>query len=501
MKKVALMLGIALSLFLVSCADMPFEPNPSEIAAANLTVNLGAADKTSIDWEELKIVEVNLTLTDPTGAVQTAQWVPGMPLYVVFQSTRTGDHTLDVNDIDTNGNVNTASAVIPIRAGYNYAVSVKVGGAIYIYLDGTNVGNTTNTNTNSTNTNVTPPAGGATFGIFSETVSNIVVFDTDAKIDIWNGMTLADDITTAGDGTTSWKLTGTDTNGGWMGMGVRVEPETSYRNLSAFATGSYRFMFKGTKGIKVGLKSGLTTESWFTPVQLMSYGLVTNGTWCTVSIPVSAFAGLNMSQIAQYLMIVADASTGYRNGDVFNIDNIYFTTNETVVGPVVTTFGLFTETYPVNVVWDTDGKMDVWNGFSLANDTTSYADGSVSLQLGVASSTWGGYAMRVEPLTALKDLSAFTGGSLKFSYKSTKLFTKVGIKSGLPAVERWVTGAVCKSTYGLKDDGTWSTVTIPLTAFAGIDLSKIEQYFMFVADGANWIAGNTWNIDNVYFVK
>lgn len=163
------------------------------------------------------------------------------------------------------------------------------------------------------------------------------------------------------------------------------------------------------------------------------------------------------------------------------------------------TFGLYTETYPVNVVWDTDAKMDIWNGFSLGPDSSTFADGTVSLVFGVSSSTWGGYAMRVEPITTLKDISAFSGGYLNFSYKSTKMITKVGIKSASPAVEGWVTGAVCKSSYGLKDDGTWSAVKIPLSAFTGVDLSKIEQYFMMVADGANWVAGNVWNIDNVYY--
>jgi hypothetical protein len=325
------------------------------------------------------------------------------------------------------------------------------------------------------------------------------VYDTDAQIDIWNGMSMSDDITTFGDGTMSWKFIGTAPAGGWMGMGISVKPADVYRNLSAFAGGSYRFMFKGTKGFKIGLKSGASTEAWLLPSQLMPYGLVTNGTWCTVSIPVSAFAGLDMSQISEYFMFVADTSTGYSTGSVFNFDNIYFTTNQTAVAGV-STFGLYTETYPVNVTWDSDGKIDIWNGFAMASDTVVFGDGTMSLKITAASSTWGGFGMRVEPLTTYKNLSAYVGGSLKFMYKSSKNFTKIGVKDG-NGIEAYVTGAACVSSYGMKIDNTWSTVTVPMSAFTGIDWTKIQQYFMFVADGANYTSGNVWNIDNIYFVK
>ncbi len=509
MKKILFFMAVVSSLVLVSCSDEPFSPDSQNLnnqSGIHVTIDESAPIGRGITIGESLVVTAAIQLVDPSLNVQSAVWNVGGPSVFVFSAPSTGTYWIKVTETDTNNFSYSYSNSFFFTSGYNYYVNVTLGGQVIVNVGTNGMTNVPPVNTN-TNTNTNPPAGGATFGIFSETVSNVVIFDTDTKIDIWNGMTIADDTTTAGDGTTSWRLTGTDTNGGWMGMGIRVEPLTAYRDLSAFASGSYRFMFKGTKGFKLGLKSGLTTEAWLTTAQLMNYGLVTNGTWCTVSIPVTAFTGLNMGQIAQYLMFVADTSTGYRNGDVFNLDNIYFTTNQTVVGPLPTTFGLYSETYPVNVVWDTDGVMDVWNnGFDLVDDTSSYADGVTSLKLictaSISTPAWAGYAMRTNPLNTFKDLSSFTGGSLKFSYKSTKLPTKIGIKGGVAtSTERWITGAVLKSTYGLKDDGTWSTVTIPLSAFAGLNLTNITQYFMFVTDGVNHVIGNEYNIDNIYYIK
>lgn len=173
-------------------------------------------------------------------------------------------------------------------------------------------------------------------------------------------------------------------------------------------------------------------------------------------------------------------------------------------------YTLYSETYTVDVLWapqaGQDGVMEIWNnGFSFASDFTTFSEGAESLKLVCLASDspavpWAGLGLRTDPLNTLKNLSAYSAGYLNFMYKSTKLPTKIGIKGGTTtASERWITGAVLKSTYGLKDDGTWSSVRIPLTAFSGLSLTTITYYFMFVTDGANHVIGNQYNIDNIYF--
>ncbi len=176
-------------------------------------------------------------------------------------------------------------------------------------------------------------------------------------------------------------------------------------------------------------------------------------------------------------------------------------------GGSTNTFGLYSETTPENVTWDTDAKMDVWNdqwnsgGCLFDDDTTTFADGINSLKItGIAGKSWFGIGMRVEPEANYKDMSSFSNSVLKFWYKSSRGIKQVGIKSG-PSTERWVTGANCVSLYGMKTDDTWSEVSIPVSVFTGIDFSQISQYFMIVADGANYAEGYVWNIDNIYYTN
>ncbi|MFH1714766.1 MAG: hypothetical protein ABH857_01040 [Elusimicrobiota bacterium] len=94
---------------------------------------------------------------------------------------------------------------------------------------------------------------------------------------------------------------------------------------------------------------------------------------------------------------------------------------------------------------------------------------------------------------ALKDLSAFSGGNLKFAVKTTDNIT---IKLG------WGAGP----TFGVKTlsnfetvpgeyrDNKWHEVSVSLSSFSGINLTKFSQ---IVFEGTN----AEYYIDNVYFEK
>jgi hypothetical protein len=175
-------------------------------------------------------------------------------------------------------------------------------------------------------------------------------------MDIWTdhsaGMTVADDLVTVGEGTKSWKLTGTGT---WMGMGVRVNPLTTLKNMSAYSNGSVRFMFKGTKPIKIGLKNGGVApyDKWLTMTN-GAYGFSNNNVWCSVAIPAQFFREVSFDMLEQYFMVAMDSNQGYTVGTVFNLDNLYFATNSPYAQPPLpvvdnTKVVLFSETRPITV--------------------------------------------------------------------------------------------------------------------------------------------------------
>jgi hypothetical protein len=92
---------------------------------------------------------------------------------------------------------------------------------------------------------------------------------------------------------------------------MRVDPLANSKDLSAFANGSVKIHVSRHQGIQDRIKDGNGIEKWVTSSILTNFGLVLDGNWCDVSIPLSAFAGLDLSVIQQYFMFVADSGTGY----------------------------------------------------------------------------------------------------------------------------------------------------------------------------------------------
>lgn len=338
--------------------------------------------------------------------------------------------------------------------------------------------------------------------LYSEKYPINVNWDVDTIMETWNDTGIIEVTNTHGEGKKSWQIVGT---GDWMGLGIRVEPTNSYRNLSKYLNGSLRFRFKGTRPLKIGVKSGTANEKWLTPAQLFRLGMTTNDTWCQVKIPIKFFKTLDLTNISYYFMIASDAATLYSAGTPYYIDDLYWTTNATSGAPTnvsaAKTFGLYSDTVPLDIVWDTTAKLDVWSdwsaGMTISEDLIDAPEGGKSW-IFTGTGAWMGAGLRVNPLTSLKDMRAYTNGVISFMYKGTKRF-KVGIKSGgtTPA-EKWVTMA--NGTYGFVTNNTWCTVSIPVSAFSGVNLNSIEQYFMFVADsGTGYSVGSVYRIDNLFW--
>ena len=360
----------------------------------------------------------------------------------------------------------------------------------------------------------TTPSG-PTFGIYTETFDMNVLWDTDCKLDVWQDSGGGADISeeTAvplGDGNKYWKLTGT---GSWMGIGVRVEPLDKYRDLRDYYY--LNFMYRGYKGFRVGMKDGNGDEYWLTHNQLAEYGVILNGKWCNVSIPLTKFNGepfstflIDKTQIEQYFMFVSVEALGYNVGDVHYIDNVHFSkavgstssSSSSSSSSTPSTFGIYSESVRTSVLWDFDTKLDIWQdsggGADVSEETTASFGEGVKYWKFFGTGFWMGIGIGVNPFVNYRDLSAYN--YMNFMYRGTRGGFKIGMKSSI-VTEGWLTSAQLAS-YGLVQNGNWSTVKIPLSAFGSINLSKVQQYFMFVSDfdmGYFW--DDTHYFDHLYF--
>ncbi|GAB3872944.1 hypothetical protein GCM10028824_23920 [Hymenobacter segetis] len=166
------------------------------------------------------------------------------------------------------------------------------------------------------------------YGVLSErtTITDKLAFDgVDANLYYWNNLT---NITTPA----PVPFEGQDVlavhanAGNWFGMGV----DNVVKNLGNFANGSLKFQFKTTYTgqFKVGVKSG-HGESWVNfPAGSTQYGLVRDGSWHEVTIPLSTFnqpsMGMHIDLVSMngLFMFAGDPATGPAD---FYFDDVRYT--------------------------------------------------------------------------------------------------------------------------------------------------------------------------------
>ncbi len=226
-----------------------------------------------------------------------------------------------------------------------------------------------------------------------------------------------------------------------------------------------------------------TTNSTALKVFLISPGNETSFTltvptigWGSVDVPLSAFTGVNLSNVVQMKF---DGGTG---GDVF-LDNIYFWRNPivpTTAAPVPTTaaanvISIFSDTY-TNVagtdfapVWGQNPPVVVTQAPIAGNNTLRYSNFSYQgIQIGTAQ-------------------NVSTYNFLHVDYYSTNATTlRVSLIS--PGNETPFTLTV--PTAG------WNSVNIPLSAFTAVNLSNVIQFKFDGGTGTSDIF-----LDNIYFYK
>ena len=207
------------------------------------------------------------------------------------------------------------------------------------------------------------------FGVYTEkaTITNKLVYGQNAQLYYWNNLVnITSPTPVPFEGSEVLALRAAA--GNWFGFGVETPP----MNLLSFANGDLKFQFKTTYTgqFKVGLKSG-HGETWINyPAGATQYGLIRDGQWHEVTIPLTAFqqpnAGMNLDlgSVTQAFMFAGDA--GSSNAD-FYFDNIYFS-GGVAANPAPTV----TITSPVNeAVVTVPGNLTI-------NATAADANGSVT---------------------------------------------------------------------------------------------------------------------------
>lgn len=217
------------------------------------------------------------------------------------------------------------------------------------------------------------------YGIFTDntTVSDRVTFGQGADLYLWNNIT---NITTPTpvpfEGSNVWAFHANA--GAWYGLGVAND----VKNMSNYAGGSLKFHMKTTSTavFKVGIAAD-GAEGWISFNGSNEHGLVRDGQWHEVTIPVSEFGALDLMQVTQLFMFSGDAPAAAAD---FYFDNIYYTGGVSAnPAPTVAITNIAHEavyTTPASIAINTNAsdpngsisKVDFYNGaYYLGTTTTS----------------------------------------------------------------------------------------------------------------------------------
>lgn len=176
------------------------------------------------------------------------------------------------------------------------------------------------------------------YGVFTETtnLTDSLIIGSTAILNYWNNLSVINGASSF-EGNKLWAIRAN--SGSWFGMGL----DNKYINLSAHTNGALKFHFKSsyTGQFKLGLKSG-DGESWINfAAGLNQYGLIRDGQWHEVSIPLADFNSpangryIDFNSVKSAFMFAGDAPSSTAD---FYIDNIYFAKN--TITPTLGTFAV-----------------------------------------------------------------------------------------------------------------------------------------------------------------
>ena len=346
------------------------------------------------------------------------------------------------------------------------------------------------------------PRQTGSFGVFTENTPVTASLGANPTIEIWNNLTAATSTPQEG----SKVLSYTANPGNWFGLAIPTGA-TNVKNMQNFIDGKLRFQMKtsSTWPFSIGVISTANGNAQagtqqktvrLDPAAGSQYGLVRDGQWHEVVIPLSAFGNVEFRSINNMFYVVGDAPS---SAVTFAIDNIYWQ-DGTKTTPQNGDFVLYSDTKTGVDKFDDgiDGNFFVWEG-TLAAQATTPAEGTNVLSFTNTNKGWFGMAFTpntVYNLTGFRNSTAKLVFSLKTSDTTTPFY--IGMKSGTRDGDgqKWIAFEPGQTPYGFVRNGTWQTVQIPMSdLYQGVDLFEVTQLFQVLGTGNI----SNFAIDNIYF--
>ena len=170
----------------------------------------------------------------------------------------------------------------------------------------------------------TPETG--TFGVFTDNTptTNKLIAGESSRIFLWDPSSIEGDITpNEGDNVIAFNFEGSNT---WFGGGVQ---SNQARDMSNFEDGVMKFDIQIPADVpfRIGITDTFTNENWLTfPAFENKYGLVRNGLWGQVTIPLADLRGdLVALQSLQYMFAISSDPASFPAGPFqYAIDDIVY---------------------------------------------------------------------------------------------------------------------------------------------------------------------------------
>ncbi len=332
------------------------------------------------------------------------------------------------------------------------------------------------------------------FGVMTETTPTFgeLNWGDNTNLYIWNNMTAV--ATTPSEGSTA--LAYQVAPGGWWGMGLLHKDI----NLDNYNHGYLHVDIKttSTDTFSIGMGSSAAGEA---SVEFVAggeeFGLVRDGEWHQVAIPLSRFANVDFATVKTLFSISGPAPAAAME---IAIDDIYLSESIALPAPEYGSFGIYTET-PGNMSagnfgFGVNGDLFLWDN-TLELTSGDIVEGNSALNLQSTGLGWYGMGLTARSgfnLTAFDNAQA----ALHFSMKTTDQGAfRIGIKSGnLNDIgQKWFFFEPGNDPYGFARDGQWHDIVIPMSEIADdVDLFDVRQVFQLL--GTSEITD--LSIDNIY---
>lgn len=317
------------------------------------------------------------------------------------------------------------------------------------------------------------------FGVFTETtpVNGAVDYGANASLYLWNNLTA-----TGGapfEGSEAWSFSAGA--GNWFGMGVFSHID---RNMQNYSDGYLRLHLQTTwtGPFRIGVASSAAGEGWVTVTESgETFGLVRDGAWHEMAIPLNRFSNVDFHTIKQLFMLAADSPATAVN---FSIDNIYWSPSVPRPTPQHGNYGIFTETAAHQTAGafqlGVEGEFYIWEN-TLQPAAGSPYEGTTSMSLtSTPGLNWFGAAFTPiikHNLTAFR----YPESKLHFALKTSSNVTfQIGMRSGNvdDIGQKWIEFKAGNDPYGFVRDSAWHVLEIPMSDIASaVDLSQVSQLF------------------------